>query len=123
MHDSVSAFDVSEGLGDRTAVDASDVGVVPGVVSLRACGFFQGDVSCEWGGSPAAVQSDGSVFYLLSTQSDAYMSDVGLQVMSPGVSGSLVDGDPFLQTALEWFEFLAYLTFSSPSKRLESLHL
>jgi len=38
----VSAFDVSEGLGDRALVAASEVGVVPGVVSQGAGGFSRG---------------------------------------------------------------------------------
>jgi len=54
-------------------------------------------VALEGGGSPAAVEADGSVFYL-STQSDECMNDNGLQAMNPGlssiVSSSLFDGAP-----------------------------
>ena len=49
--------------------------MVPGVVSQSAGGFFQGSEVLKGGGSPAAVEIVGSVFYIL-TQNDAYMSDV-----------------------------------------------
>jgi len=39
-HGSVSVLDVGEGFGDGAPVVASDVGVVPGVVSHGAGGFF-----------------------------------------------------------------------------------
>jgi hypothetical protein len=72
-------------------VVASEVGVVPGVVSesLGAGGFFQGSVAFEGGGSPMAIEDDGSVAYL-STQSDVCISDDALQVVGPtlGVRGA-----------------------------------
>ena len=94
-HGSIAAFDVGEGLDNGAPVVASDVSVVPGVVSLGAGCFFQGSVALEGGGSTAAVEDDGSVF-CLSTKGNACMSADGLQVVSPGpihvVSSSLVDG-------------------------------
>jgi len=56
-HGSVSALDAGEGSG----VVVSDGGVVPGVVSQGAGGFFQGSVASEEGDSPVSVKSVGSV--------------------------------------------------------------
>jgi len=70
---------------------ASDIRVVPVVVSLRASRFSQGSVALETGGFLTAVEEIMSVLYL-PTQNDACMSDDGLQVTGPDVvSSSPVD--------------------------------
>ena len=79
---------------------ASDIRVVPVVVSLRASRFSQGSVALETGGFLTAVEEIMSVLYL-PTQNDACMSDDGLQVTGPDVvSSSPVDVALVFQTAL-----------------------
>ena len=56
------SFDVGMDLGDGAPIVASDVSVVPGVVSLGAVGFFLGSSALEGGGFPVAVEDDVSVF-------------------------------------------------------------
>jgi len=100
------------------------VGVVPGVVSMSAGGLFQGSVALNGGGSPMAVEDDGSVVYL-STQSDACMSHDGLQFMDPGpfgiASSSLVVSSPVSSNRSGVVVVFATPLLPFPLRRLESL--
>ena len=55
-HGYVSALSVGVSLGDGSPVVASDISVVPSVVSQGTGGFLQGSVASEGGGSPAAFE-------------------------------------------------------------------
>jgi len=55
-HGHVSALSVGVSLGDGSPVVASDISVVPSVVSQGTGGFLQVSVASEGGGSPAAFE-------------------------------------------------------------------